>query len=227
MVEKVATISRHHRRNFAKKGVAAERTTWLVLFVAMAATRSICSVVNANKTLSRCNGPINFGVRRKSSRACFVNPCRAHNLCSTQVQSPWLSITTWNSESSTSRSSLHMNMSSTRSSSTQTQPAQPKSQSNKPTPENPSPKKQKLPPSTGLLRQLPPLQPHNEILSRALRQTHNNIRDDPKVANIKRRTQKRGAQSIDFLQQALFRPLRETVDTYKRCIGTCTLSNGL
>lgn len=71
-------------------------------------------------------------------------------------------------------------------------------------------------PGTGLLRQLPPLSPHTELLSRASRQTYNSIKDDPKVSNVKRRTQKRGAQTLDHLQQSLCKPLRETVDSYKR-----------
>ena len=82
--------------------------------------------------------------------------------------------------------------------------------------EKSTPKPTKKKAGTGLLRQLPPLSPHTELLSRASRQTYNNIKDDPKILNVKRRTQKRGAQTLDHLQQSLCKPLRETVDSYKR-----------
>ncbi|KAL7519652.1 hypothetical protein ACHAWX_004411 [Stephanocyclus meneghinianus] len=82
---------------------------------------------------------------------------------------------------------------------------------------SPSPRStRKQTPSTGRLRLLPPLSPHGEILSRALRQTRHAVKDDPAIANVKRRAQKRGAQTVDCLQQALCRPLRETVDVYRR-----------
>jgi hypothetical protein len=76
--------------------------------------------------------------------------------------------------------------------------------------------KPKKHPTTGLLRQLPPLSPHTELVSRATRQTYGAIKDDPKVSNIKRRSIKRGSQTLDYLQQSLCKPLRDTVDTYKR-----------
>ena len=70
--------------------------------------------------------------------------------------------------------------------------------------------------NTGRLRLLPPLQPSIEILSRAQRQTYNEVKDDLKIANQRRRTQKRGAQTIDSLCQKLCAPLKKTVQTYKR-----------
>ena len=80
-----------------------------------------------------------------------------------------------------------------------------------------SKQKQQNPQSnTGRLRQLPPLQPATEILSRAQRQTYQSIKDDTKIANIRRRTQKRGAQTIDSLCQKLCAPLKQTVQTYQR-----------
>jgi GTP1/Obg family GTP-binding protein len=77
-------------------------------------------------------------------------------------------------------------------------------------------KQQKPQSNTGRLRQLPPLQPATEILSRAQRQTYQSIKDDTKIANIRRRTQKRGAQTIDSLCQKLCAPLKQTVQTYQR-----------
>lgn len=70
--------------------------------------------------------------------------------------------------------------------------------------------------NTGRLRLLPPLQPATEILARASRQTYYEIKDDATVANAKRRTQKKGAQTIDLLAQKLCAPLREAVQTYER-----------
>ena len=70
--------------------------------------------------------------------------------------------------------------------------------------------------NTGRLRLLPPLQPSTEILSRAQRQTYHEIKDDTKIANQRRRTQKRGAQTIDALCQKLCAPLKQTVTTYQR-----------
>jgi len=70
--------------------------------------------------------------------------------------------------------------------------------------------------NTGRLRLLPPLQPSTEILSRAQRQTYQEIKDDTKIANQRRRTQKRGAQTIDALCQKLCAPLKQTVTTYQR-----------
>ncbi|KAL7535685.1 hypothetical protein ACHAXR_006665 [Thalassiosira sp. AJA248-18] len=69
--------------------------------------------------------------------------------------------------------------------------------------------------NTGRLRLLPPLQPSTETLSRAQRQTHNEVKDDTKIANQRRRTQKKGAQTIDSLSQKLCAPLKATVQTYK------------
>jgi len=77
-------------------------------------------------------------------------------------------------------------------------------------------KKKKQSANTGRLRLLPPLQPSSEILSRAYRQTYHEIKDDLKVANQRRRTQKRGAQTIDSLCQKLCAPLKKTVETYRR-----------
>eukprot|EP00578_Thalassiosira_sp_NH16_P008461 CAMPEP_0181117800 /NCGR_PEP_ID=MMETSP1071-20121207/22731_1 /TAXON_ID=35127 /ORGANISM="Thalassiosira sp., Strain NH16" /LENGTH=558 /DNA_ID=CAMNT_0023202243 /DNA_START=477 /DNA_END=2153 /DNA_ORIENTATION=+ len=76
-------------------------------------------------------------------------------------------------------------------------------------------KKKKNEANTGRLRLLPSLQPSTEILSRAQRQTHNEIKDDLKIANARRRTQKRGAQTIDLLSQKLCSPLKTTVQTYR------------
>ncbi|KAL3807187.1 hypothetical protein ACHAXA_006680 [Cyclostephanos tholiformis] len=70
--------------------------------------------------------------------------------------------------------------------------------------------------NTGRLRLLPPLHPATEILSRASRQSHHEVKEDMSIANAKRRTQKRGAQTIDLLSQKLCAPLRETVRTYER-----------
>ena len=70
--------------------------------------------------------------------------------------------------------------------------------------------------NTGQLRLLPPLQPATEILSQASRQTYQEVREDMSIVNAKRRTQKRGAQTIDLLSQKLCTPLRETVRTYER-----------
>ncbi|KAL9180973.1 hypothetical protein ACHAXT_009778 [Thalassiosira profunda] len=77
-------------------------------------------------------------------------------------------------------------------------------------------KKKKSDANTGRLRLLPPLQPSTEILSRASRQTFHEVKDDLKIANARRRTQKRGAQTIDLLCQKLCKPLKETVQTYRR-----------
>lgn len=70
--------------------------------------------------------------------------------------------------------------------------------------------------NTGRLRLLPPLQPATEILARASRQTYYEIKDDVTIVNAKRRTQKKGAQTINLLAQKLCTPLRETVQTYER-----------
>ena len=70
--------------------------------------------------------------------------------------------------------------------------------------------------NTGRLRLLPPLQPSTEILSRASRQAYHEVKEDASIANAKRRTQKRGAQTIDLFAQKLCAPLRETVRTYER-----------
>ena len=67
--------------------------------------------------------------------------------------------------------------------------------------------KKKKEANTGRLRLLPPLQPSTEILARAQRQTYHEIKDDTKIANQRRRTQKRGAQTIDALCQKLCAPL--------------------
>eukprot|EP00574_Skeletonema_japonicum_P000357 CAMPEP_0201740612 /NCGR_PEP_ID=MMETSP0593-20130828/46394_1 /ASSEMBLY_ACC=CAM_ASM_000672 /TAXON_ID=267983 /ORGANISM="Skeletonema japonicum, Strain CCMP2506" /LENGTH=650 /DNA_ID=CAMNT_0048234933 /DNA_START=65 /DNA_END=2017 /DNA_ORIENTATION=- len=108
----------------------------------------------------------------------------------------------------------------TRSSSTATmdsKPSIPVANKNKPKQKNTKKKpKQKPQSNTGRLRQLPPLQPATEILSRAQRQTFQSIKDDTKIANARRRTQKRGAQTIDMLCQKLCAPLKETVKTYER-----------
>ncbi|KAL7552381.1 hypothetical protein ACHAWF_015623 [Thalassiosira exigua] len=85
--------------------------------------------------------------------------------------------------------------------------------SNEPTPRT---KKKKKGADTGRLRLLPPLQPPAEILSSAARRTFREVKDDPNVANARRRVQKRGAQSIDALSQKLCRPLKEAVRTYRR-----------
>jgi GTP1/Obg family GTP-binding protein len=78
--------------------------------------------------------------------------------------------------------------------------------------------KQKPQSNTGKLRQLPPLQPATEILSRSQRLTYQSIKDDTTISNVKRRTQKRGAQTIDLLCQKLCAPLKETVTTYERTL---------
>jgi GTP1/Obg family GTP-binding protein len=78
------------------------------------------------------------------------------------------------------------------------------------------PQQRKPQSNTGRLRQLPPLQPATEILSRSQRLTYQTIKDDTKIANVRRRTQKRGAQTIDLLCQKLCSPLKHTVQTYER-----------
>ena len=80
---------------------------------------------------------------------------------------------------------------------------------------NQSNKKPKSQANTGRLRQLPHVQPINDIQSCALRQTFNEVKDDLKVANVRRRTQKRGAQTIDSICQKLCKPLKTTVNTYR------------
>jgi len=80
---------------------------------------------------------------------------------------------------------------------------------------NQSNKKPKSQANTGRLRQLPHVQPINDIQSRALRQTFNEVKDDSKVANVRRRTQKKGAQTIDSICQKLCKPLKTTVNTYR------------
>merc|ERR1719401_515306 len=70
--------------------------------------------------------------------------------------------------------------------------------------------------NTGRLRRLPPLQPASEILARAARQTHREVKDDLTIANQRRRAQKRGAQTIDSFGQKLCAPLKQTVQTYRR-----------
>eukprot|EP00571_Detonula_confervacea_P002952 CAMPEP_0172314112 /NCGR_PEP_ID=MMETSP1058-20130122/21705_1 /TAXON_ID=83371 /ORGANISM="Detonula confervacea, Strain CCMP 353" /LENGTH=598 /DNA_ID=CAMNT_0013027893 /DNA_START=210 /DNA_END=2009 /DNA_ORIENTATION=+ len=70
--------------------------------------------------------------------------------------------------------------------------------------------------NTGRLRLLQPLQPSNEILSQASRLTYHAIKEDTKIANVRLRKRKQGAQTIDLLSQKLCRPLKETVQTYNR-----------
>jgi len=70
--------------------------------------------------------------------------------------------------------------------------------------------------NTGRLRLLPPLQLSTEILSRASRQAYHEVKEDASIANAKRRTQKRGAQTINLFVQKLCAPLMEMVRTYER-----------
>ena len=95
-----------------------------------------------------------------------------------------------------------------------TKPADTTTQKQKKKQQQSKPKKKEA--NTGRLRLLPPLQPSIEILSRAQRQTYHEVKDDLKIANQRRRTQKRGAQTIDSLCQKLCAPLKKTVQTYKR-----------
>lgn len=90
-----------------------------------------------------------------------------------------------------------------------------KSDNQKSKKKQPDKKKKKKEANTGRLRLLPPLQPSTEILARAQRQTYHEVKDDTKIANQRRRTQKRGAQTIDALGQKLCAPLKQTVQTYK------------
>lgn len=80
--------------------------------------------------------------------------------------------------------------------------------------------KKKTESNTGRLRLLPPLNPATEILSRAQRLTAIEVKDDTKITNVRRRTQKRGAQTIDLLSQKLCAPLKTTVQTYQRELRT-------
>ena len=180
-------------------------------FVVVASRGSLaCNAANTNVLVRHA------GYIKRSSNPCFVS----HSISDTSRQGaavrplPSLSrrpLSIGSAPATFYRSPTQLCMS------TQTNPKQSSSQStNKSKIKSSSKPIKKKSPGTGLLRQLPPLSPHAEILSRSTRQTYNTIKDDPKVSNVKRRTQKRGAQTLDFLQQSLCRPLRETVDTYKR-----------
>ncbi|KAL7430256.1 hypothetical protein ACHAXM_002096 [Skeletonema potamos] len=119
-----------------------------------------------------------------------------------------------------SKNALKANRStSTTSTTTDPKPSAASSNTNKLSNDNNNqPKQKKTPSNTGKLRQLPPLQPATEILSRSQRQTYQSIKDDNTISNVKRRTQKRGAQTIDLLCQKLCSPLKETVTTYERTL---------
>ena len=95
------------------------------------------------------------------------------------------------------------------------EPAEKKQRGNQSKSNNQSNQKPKSQANTGRLRQLPHVQPINDIQSRALRQTFNEVKDDLKEANVRRRTQKKGAQTIDSICQKLCKPLKTTVKTYK------------
>ncbi|KAL3777308.1 hypothetical protein ACHAWO_005074 [Cyclotella atomus] len=198
--------SRRPSKNFC-------RQKQLMAWVAVASRgSSICNVAAASRF---ANVAAAGSGRKRHASACFVNQCtsRGHMLHPSLMHIPSSPpISCFDFESSikySSPTSLHM---STQASPQHTSAAE---SSSSPKPKQTLPTKKKAP-STGLLRQLPPLSPHTEILSRATRQTYNTIRDDPKISNVKKRTQKRGSQTLDSLQQNLCRPLKETVETYRR-----------
>lgn len=72
--------------------------------------------------------------------------------------------------------------------------------------------------NTGGIRNLPLVQPPNELHSRALRRVHNQIRDDTSIKNARARARKRGAETLDLLAKELCLPLRDVVDGYRRVI---------
>lgn len=78
------------------------------------------------------------------------------------------------------------------------------------------PKKKGQQANTGRLRLLQPLQPSTEILASASRTTYHTIKEDTKIANVRLRKRKQGAQTIDLLSQKLCKPLKDTVQTYNR-----------
>eukprot|EP00804_Cyclotella_cryptica_P007749 CCRYP_001360-RA/>CCRYP_001360-RA protein AED:0.01 eAED:0.01 QI:221/1/1/1/0.33/0.25/4/2285/601 len=202
----LAVTSHAHRQRHPVNTNRNKKRKWaMAAFVAMSmsmstnVSNSVFRVANANNLVRRWSvAHANVSFRPKQQRQQSVTACF--------VQPPSLR---WRHES-TRQPSSSARLAST---STQPQPASDKQHAREPPPPRSRPKQ---PPSTGQLRLLPPLSPHSEILSRALRQTHHAVKDDLRIANIKRRAQKRGAQTVDCLQQALCRPLREAVDAYRR-----------
>ena len=125
-----------------------------------------------------------------------------------QSQSSALHMVNHNKKSTNNRGRSSSSSTSSSSSATKTKTKQ--------STDKPKSTKKKKEANTGRLRLLQPLQPSNEILSRAQRQTYHEVKDDMKIANQRRRTQKRGAQTIDSLSQKLCAPLKQTVQTYRR-----------
>lgn len=151
---------------------------------------------------------------------CFVSQSASIKLEPTLVRRqsslrslPFFNLHPLSASPSTSSSSLHM-VSTERPVSTSVS-----STTNKTKASTHKPKK-KTESNTGRLRLLPPLNPATEILSRAQRLTAIEVKDDTKITNVRRRTQKRGAQTIDLLSQKLCAPLKTTVQTYQRELRT-------
>ena len=69
---------------------------------------------------------------------------------------------------------------------------------------------------TGGLRRLPVVKPHNEIIATATRQAKRESAPNKKMANAKIRARKEATMRLDALTKNLCRPLRDTVDGYRR-----------
>lgn len=70
--------------------------------------------------------------------------------------------------------------------------------------------------NTGGLRRLPVVKPYNEIISTAIRQSKGESIPDKKISNAKNRARKEATMRLDALTKNLCRPLRGTVDGYRR-----------
>jgi len=70
--------------------------------------------------------------------------------------------------------------------------------------------------NTGGLRRLPVVKPYNEMVFTARREAKRDSAPDKKVANAKNRARKEATMRLDALTKSLCRPLRVTVDGYRR-----------
>lgn len=70
--------------------------------------------------------------------------------------------------------------------------------------------------STGGLRRLPVVKPYSEIVSTALRQSKRDAPPDKNMKNAKNRARKEATMRLDALTKNLCKPLRSTVDGYRR-----------
>eukprot|EP01082_Thalassiosira_pseudonana_P001327 g1574.t1 g1574 contig10:2369176-2371107(+) len=203
--------NRRRRRN---QTVASFQLSFIVLSgLAMMGIVSISASSSARTMMHRT-----FANRR--ALGCFVSQSASIKLEPTLVRRqsslrslPFFNLHPLSASPSTSSSSLHM-VSTERpvSASVSSTTNKTKASTHKP--------KKKTESNTGRLRLLPPLNPATEILSRAQRLTAIEVKDDTKITNVRRRTQKRGAQTIDLLSQKLCAPLKTTVQTYQRELRT-------